>query len=142
MESLRRTLPDPRCFWLLLSSGYRTYRFLPVFWREFFPRHDGLPPPEMSHFLTQLAKRQFGGSFDPKNGVVRFTNPQRLRTALADVPVGRKHDPHVAFFLQRNPGHASGDELVCLTELCADNLTKAGRRMMRPDSRELAGNHR
>jgi hypothetical protein len=30
---------------------------------------------------------------------------------------------YVAFFLSRNPGHAAGDELVCLTELSPANLT-------------------
>ena len=42
------------------------------------------------------------------------------------------NDPHVAFFLKRNPGHGDGDELVCLTELSDDNLTRAGRRMVAP----------
>ena len=26
-------------------------------------------------------------------------------------------DPHVAFFLERNPGFVQGDELVCLTKI-------------------------
>ena len=30
----------PRLFWLLLTSGFRTYRFLPLYWREFHPRFD------------------------------------------------------------------------------------------------------
>jgi hypothetical protein len=38
-------------------------------------------------------------------------------------------DPHVAFFLNRNPGWRRGDELVCLTEIAFENLTPAGRRM-------------
>jgi len=39
-------------------------------------------------------------------------------------------DPHVAFFVRRNPGHARGDELACLCELNESNLTRAGRRMV------------
>jgi hypothetical protein len=34
--------------------------------------------------------------------------------------------------MERNPGHADGDELVCLAELSDANLTAAGRRMVRP----------
>ena len=60
----------------------------------------------------------------------RFAQPQKLRGALKTVPDGRANDPHVAFFLAQNPGHAKGDELVCLTELSDENLTRAGRRMV------------
>jgi len=37
VNQLRATVPRGRYYWLLLTSGFRTYRFLPVFWREFFP---------------------------------------------------------------------------------------------------------
>jgi hypothetical protein len=134
VDNLRATLPPARCFWLLLTSGFRTYRFLPVFWREFFPRFDVPSPPEMQRLLDQLALERFGSQFDSHTGIVRFTHPQRLRASLENIPPGRENDPHVRFFLSRNPGHADGDELVCLTELCPENLTVAGRRMTYPQN--------
>lgn len=130
VRALQATRPSERWVWLLLSSGFRTYRFLPVFWREFSPRHDR-ESPEDDALRTRLANERFGTAFDARSGVVRFANPQRLRGALADVPEGRDDDPHVRFFLARNPGHAQGDELVCLTSLSDDNLTPAGARMVR-----------
>lgn len=123
--------PTSRWYWLLLSSGFRTYRFLPVFWREFWPRHDSPLPPLMTALRAQFATERFGPLFDPHTGVVRFPNPQRLRPSLAAVPNGKATDPHVQFFLSANPGHEAGDELVCLTELSDDNLTRAGERMIR-----------
>ncbi len=134
VEALRTTLPPGRCFWLLLTSGFRTYRFLPVFWREFFPRWDVATPPELQRLLDQLASHHFSRQFDASAGIVRFYNPQQLRAGLKEIPAGREQDPHVAFFLLRNPGHARGDELVCLTELCPENLTAAGRRMTIPNA--------
>jgi len=142
VDALRATLPPGRCFWLLLTSGFRTYRFLPVFWREFFPRFDTSTPPEMKRLLDQLAQERFGAQFDSHTGVVRFKNPQRLQAGLEGIPAGRERDPHTIFFLARNPGHANGDELACLTELCLENLTAAGRRMMPSRSSELASHHR
>jgi hypothetical protein len=132
VEALRAALPPGRCFWLLLTSGFRTYRFLPVFWREFFPRFDAPTPAGTQRMLNRLAKERFGAQYNPDTGIVRFASPQRLRAGLNEVPTGREHDPHVSFFLSRNSGHANGDELVCLTELCPGNLTAAGRRMMNP----------
>lgn len=118
-------------YWLLISSGFRTYRLLPVFWREFWPRHDAVAPPEVARLLEHLARKRFGDQFDPATGIVRFTSPQRLRDALADVPEGRLKDAHVRYFLERNPGWSNGDELVCLADLADANLTAAGRRMLR-----------
>ena len=142
VNELRSTLPPGRCFWLLLTSGFRTYRFLPLFWREFFPRFDRPTPPEAQALLNQLARERFGSQFDFQAGVVRFSHPQRLRAGLEAVPPGRERDPHTGFFLARNPGHANGDELACLAELSPQNLTSAGRRMMAPHSDELACLHR
>jgi hypothetical protein len=130
VEALRAAFPPGRCFWLLLTSGFRTYRFLPVFWREFFPSYDASVPPEIQRLLPTLARDRFGSQFDSSAGVVRFNIPQRLRAGLTEVPASRQNDPHVAFFLSSNPGWINGDELVCLTELKPENLTPAGRRMM------------
>jgi len=129
VNQLRAGRPGP-CHWLLLASGFRTYRFLPVFWREFHPRHDAPMPPEAQRLMAELARAQYGGAYDAPAGIVRFPEPQRLRARLAGIPPGRAMDPHVAFFLERNPGHAQGDELVCLAEICEANLTRAGRRMV------------
>ena len=141
VDALRVKLPAARCFWLFLTSGFRTYRFLPVFWREFFPRFDALMPVITRRMLNQLAKERFGNQFDLEIGVVRFTNPQRLKDGLEQIPESRSRDPHISFFLSRNPGHANGDELVCLTELCPENLTAAGRRMTSPAVYAVQSNH-
>lgn len=129
VRALRERYPQGRLWWLLLTSGFRTYRFLPVFWREFWPRHDASTPPETQELLDSLARERFSACFSPETGVVRFPEPQVLREGLDEIPEGRLGDPHVAFFLEKNPGWARGDELVCLTELAAENLTPAGRRM-------------
>ena len=131
MRALQATRPGEPWYWLLLSSGFRTYRFLPVFWRAFWPRYDAEPPRAVQEMLDELARERFGAAYDARAGVVRFAQPQRLRGTLAAVPDGREEDPHVRFFLARNAAHAAGDELVCLTELHDDNLTAAGARMVR-----------
>lgn len=130
VNRLRAEHPERKCYWLLLTSGFRTYRFLPVFWREFYPRFDAETPVSHDRLMRQLAREHYETSYDESTGLVRFPRPQRLRGALAEVPPGRRIDSHVAFFIARNPGHARGDELVCLTEIADHNLTPAGRRML------------
>ena len=130
VNHLRAAAPARPCHWLLLTSGFRTYRFLPVFWREFFPRHDAPTPAPARRLLDHLARVRYGDSYEAMAGIVRFPNPQRLRGPLSALPAGRTNEAHVAYFLARNPGHASGDELACLTEISEANLTAAGRRMI------------
>jgi hypothetical protein len=142
VSQLRELYPRGRYYWLLLTSGFRTYRFLPVFWRAFFPRHDAATPADLRQLRDTLAAERFGEQYDPVTGLVRFHQPQRLRGGLEVLPPGRVADPHIACFLQLNPGHARGDELVCLTELSAENLTPAGRRMAPPQLCETVISHR
>jgi hypothetical protein len=82
--------------------------------------------------MEVLAIARFPGQFDPEAGVVRPENAAPLLPGVAEVTGRRLADPHVAFFVSANPGHARGDELVCLTELAVENLTPAGRRMLGP----------
>lgn len=127
---LRDVHSQGRLIWLLLTSGYRTYRFLPVFWQEFYPRADAQTPANWHRMLTELAEERFGSHFCSESGIVRFPNPQRLRQELAFIPDARRSDPHVQFFLERNRGHQQGDELVCITDLDPQNLSPAGRRVV------------
>lgn len=119
-----------RLIWLLLTSGYRTYRFLPVFWQEFYPQIDVQTPEKWQRMLKALATERFGSQYCPDRGIVRFPRPQRLRPELACVPEARRSDPHVQFFLDCNPGHKQGDELVCVADLDPTNLTPAGKRVV------------
>ena len=130
VNCIRGEFPGRRCYWLLLASGFRTYRFLPVFWKEFFPRFDVATPLFQQRLIRHLARERYGNLFDETAWIVRFSQPQRLREHLSEVPSGRAQDPHVGFFLLQNPGHSRGDELVCLTEIDESNLTRAGRRMV------------
>jgi hypothetical protein len=135
VRAIQASRPDEPWYWLLLSSGFRTYRFLPVFWHDFWPRHDKAQDDENQAMASALARERFDGCYDEQSGIVRFTRPQRLRDHLACIPDGRRNDPHIRFFLERNPGHSAGDELVCLTRLSDDNLTAAGARMVWGSSR-------
>lgn len=130
-----------KLWWLLLTAGFRTYRFLPLFWKTFHPRFDAEPSDAMRRWMSELARERFHDRYDASDGIVRFDNPYRLRPELSETPRGKRDDPHVSYFLSRNPGFVDGDELVCLTEITPGNLTRAGWRMVDPSparSRSMA----
>lgn len=129
INKLRREFCQEKLYWLLISGGYRTYRFLPIFWQEFYPRYDATTPNHILSLIKFLSNNLFGDNYDEQAGVVRFPHPHVLREELRGIPEERLQDPHIQFFEKKNPGHLQGDELVCLTEICEENLTPAGRRM-------------
>jgi hypothetical protein len=130
VKRLREHYPRGPYYWLLITSGFRTYRLLSTFWKEFWPRFDGPTPAEEKYLLDTLACERFGDRYDTASGIVRLARPQLLRSHLAGIPAERLADQHVAFFNARNPGHVNGDELACLCELDDSNLTRAGQRMV------------
>lgn len=122
--------PGTRVFWFLICSGYKTWRFLPVFFREFYPNADAPTPAFHQRLLDSLGRQKFGDEYIPGAGIVRFPNATPLRDGVAEVTAARLRDPQIAFFVRANPGHVDGDELACVAEVSRSNLTRAGRRMV------------
>jgi hypothetical protein len=115
-------------YWFLVSKGHRTYLYLPTFFHEFFPRYDRGAPPFEAELMSRLGRDKFGADFDSLAGIVRPRGPHdRLKPQL-DGSARRRQNPHVAFFLAKNPGHAEGEELLCVASLHPDNLRPIVRR--------------
>ncbi len=131
VDWLRRHYEKESVYWFLLVSGYRTYRFLPVYSNLFYPRFDRPTPDDIQALMHQLAEERFDGQYDADNGVVRLATPSILKDGYRGIPEHRLGDPHIAFFAERNPGHVNGDELVCFSALSEDRLTRLGKRMFR-----------
>ncbi|MEZ6103129.1 MAG: hypothetical protein R3E01_29655 [Pirellulaceae bacterium] len=135
MELRDEVAPEP-LYWYLISKGYRTYRFLPVFFREFYPRRDRETPGDVQEILDALGRQLFCSGYDAQRGIV-VGNPQkeRLRAGVADITDARRQNADIRFFAEANPGHAEGDELCCLARLDVENFTRAGIRLLDPKYR-------
>ena len=135
VELIEATRPE-RLYWFLISKGYKTYRFLPVFFREFYPRYDRTTPASAQEILDSLGRSMFGRAYDARRGVVTaMPDKDRLRMGIAEITAHRLEDPHVRYFLERNPGHTRGDELCCLARLDVANFTPAAVRLLDPENR-------
>ena len=123
-----RTLDEhPRlnCYWHLIAKGYRTYRFLPLYFRRFFPTYETLTPTRYAQLLRAVGEHLFGNTYDEKTGIVRHAGLRDCLNRETDtVPGGRATDPHVRFFLTRNPDYAQGDELACIADIATDNFNR------------------
>lgn len=129
--SLIDSLPDVELYWFLISKGYKTYRFLPLFFREFYPRYDVPTPDWATAVIDAFGYFRYPGRYDPSSGIVTAgAAGDRLRPGVADLTPERGNNPHVRFFAVRNPGHLRGDELCCLAPLTRENFLPAAYRVI------------
>lgn len=127
---LKRQTPNMPLYWLLIVKGHRTYRFLSAFAYRYVPHHAQAADATQVALRDALAIEKFGVAFDPTTSVARFATPQgRLNDSLAEIPAQHRRLPEVTYFLERNPGYARGEELVCLCELDASNMKPMARRV-------------
>lgn len=127
--ALKRLHDAEPLYWHLISSGYRTYRFLPALARQFYPDHAAPTPDWEARLMETLSVRRFGAGYDRSRGVVRPAHPYVLTQDLRGIPRARLSDPHIRHFARLNPGHEQGDELVCLARVAPENLTPLARRL-------------
>ncbi|MDR3477456.1 MAG: hypothetical protein P4M14_05425 [Gammaproteobacteria bacterium] len=122
--------PSVPLYWLLIVKGYRTYRYLSAFCREYYPNPTEHRPPVIKGLMDQLALARFGSAYNPATGVVSFNESHgHLRGCWSDVPANVLSRVEVQYFLHRNPHYERGDELVCLCELSETNLKPYAKRL-------------
>lgn len=119
-------------YWLLLTKGFRTYRFLPLFFNRFVPSAERAGNSGLDRMRHEFAQFLFGQAYNPATATVsgRAIDNYFLRSGVADIDEIRLRDQHVRRFLSLNPGYAGGDELSCLTPLTVKNFTPAARRVI------------
>lgn len=121
--TLKAQQPEVPLYWFLISKGYRTYRYLHLFSRQYWPSYRDQAPPAIKQVLDAVAARKFGACYDAVTGVIRFPQSRgHLRPDFATVREHLRERPEVRFFLERNPNFAAGEELACITLLDAANL--------------------
>jgi len=122
---LKLARPGRELYWFLVSKGYRTYLLLANAFPRAVPRFDRPDEPELRRVLDALARERFGAEYDAAGGVVRYASPrEHVREGLAPVTAEALRSAHVRFFVERNPGHAAGDELACLAVVRTRDLAR------------------
>jgi hypothetical protein len=126
---LKAQQPEVPLYWFLISKGYRTYRYLHLFSRQYWPSYRADPAPALKAVLDAVASKKFGSSYDAGSGIIRFAQSRgHLRPDWATVGDHLRERPEVQFFLDRNPNFAAGEELACITLLEPANLRSVAQR--------------
>ncbi len=114
-------------YWLLLTKGYKTYKFLHTFLNTFYPRVDVTTPQNLQEIMDKFASEKYGRIY--QNGVL-VAGKDFLKPQFAGIDEVSLKNKDTAFFLEKNPNYTKGDELVCIAELSLDNLNRLGRKVI------------
>lgn len=127
--SLMEKYKDYKLYWFLSSMGYKTYKFLPVYLNEFYPRYDKKTPPFEQKVLDAFAYKKYPLEYNGDTGIIHFDRKKEcLKTGMADIAPNRLKNPHIKFFAEKNPLFWQGDELACIAELSEENMKPAMKR--------------
>ncbi len=120
---------NKKWYWYLLSKGHRTYMYLPLFFKTFYPNPDlSDQQEELSQIADRVSSKFYGTNWKKDLGVIKFEEHHgELNTALAEATYKKSKSPYVSFFLERNPDFYKGDELVCIAPLSPDNLMRTAK---------------
>lgn len=109
-------------YWYLLSKGHRTYMYLPLFFKNYYPRIN-MADPVMRRVVNECSSYLFADSWQPSLGTIVFSDKRgQLKPKIAQATFEKKNKPLVNFFLQKNPDFSQGTELACLTRISMNNI--------------------
>jgi hypothetical protein len=129
MVSMINRYPHHEIYWFLISKGIRTYKYLPAFFKEYYPNHKTAAPEKYQKIMDSLAYHIFPDLYDKEAGVINVKQGQYLKSEY--YPPLHPNNEVEDFYFRMNPGHIKGDELVCLTALKADNVCDHIRRALK-----------
>lgn len=123
MYALIEKYPNKPLHWFLISKGYRTYRFLQVYFKEYYPVYDKTIPNEKKEILDAIATYKFDDDYNNDTQVIHYNEAKDyLKPEHAEILDGKLKNPHIQFFAERNKNYKDGDELACITDISEDNF--------------------
>ena len=135
--------PEKKLYWYLISKGHRTYMYLPLFTREYFPARGLESESPLGEIARHCSEKLYGPFWVPEKGLLIFPESRgELKPELARDTYEKKRNKHVAYFLERNPGFVKGDELVCITDMSPQNLRGGAKRYLTEGTRLIRNSQR
>jgi hypothetical protein len=99
--------------------------------KVFYPRVNVETPSWEKSIMDSFGKTKYPHEYDEKSGVIKYkTVKDRLKDGVAEITEKQLKDKDIQYFLSVNPEYDQGNDLVCLTKLCVDNLRPTARRLL------------
>ncbi|MCH4887810.1 hypothetical protein EZV73_09510 [Acidaminobacter sp. JC074] len=131
IEDLKKT-SDKALYWFLICKGYKTYRYLNVYCKKYYPSYMAKTPEMEQKIMDAYAKFKYPDNYDLHTGIIKHDDSMDyLKDDVAPITERLLRKPEVAYFAKKNPGHIHGDELVCLASFSDDNLKPGYYRALR-----------
>ena len=110
-------------YWFLIVKGYKTYKFLPTFYKEFYPNYKLETPERFKNIIDLFGEIKYPDEYNKESGVIEYkVIKDSLKKGVADITEKELKDKNVQFFLESNPNYEKGNDLVCITSLKIENL--------------------
>lgn len=110
-------------YWFLICKGYKTYRILPTFWKEFYPNRNTPTPLFEKKIIDRYAEILYPDEYNRESGVIEYkTVKDKLKSNVADIGEKELKNKDIAFFAEANPNHINGDDIACLAKIGMDEL--------------------
>lgn len=118
-------------YWLLISKGYKTYKYLTTFFKEYYPNQNKTTPELEQSILDKFGETFYPDKYDKMQGILKMEGCKDfLKEEYAKIPDEKMKDKVVKYFLEKNPYYYKGNELVCITDLSMENVNNAGKRLL------------
>ena len=136
-EILRQRFQGTKVYYVLLSKGWRTFRAMSTFFREYAPRVRGRAPAHCTEVIDRVGRFHFPGQYMQSLGIIRYAGGgQSIRPGSAeDIQPGRDIADQEDF-LALNPGYLQGDEIICVADCAPGNRTRNYERVIESASRD------
>jgi len=134
MGEIKNEQPEIPLYWFVIIKGHRTFKYLSVFAKSFYP-HWSDSRPDLKLLADALAKDKFGIDYNPETGIVEYAISQgHLKQEIVCPTEEEMEKESVKYFLRANPNYKLGHELVCLCELEEENMKPLAKRIFKKTS--------
>ena len=113
-------------YWFLICKGYKTYRYMSIYFNAYYPNPASETPEFEQKIMHSYAMKKYGHAYNKTSGIIiNQGKNDYLKAGVAPVDEKAMLNPVTRFFIEKNPGHERGDELVCLARFSQENLKEA-----------------
>lgn len=110
-------------YWFLIVKGYKTYKILPTFFKEFYPNYREKTPTLMQKCIDSFGEYFYPNEYNKLSGIIEYTKTKDiLKDGVADITERRMKDHDIRFFCEKNPHHLKGNDMICITRLHKDTI--------------------